>query len=56
MCLYIDNILIVGSDNNMIKSTKDMFNSRFDMKDIGLAYVISGIKFSSTLDGFKQNS
>ena len=29
--LYIDDMLIVGSDDKMIASTKNMLNSRFDM-------------------------
>lgn len=33
----------------MIKSTKDMLNSRFDMKDMDLVDVILGIKISKTL-------
>ena len=40
LCLYVNDILIVGSDDEMIKSTKNMLNSRFDMKDMGLADVI----------------
>ena len=35
----------------MITSTKNMLNSRFDMKDLGLADVILGIKIKRTLDG-----
>ena len=34
LCLYIDDMLIVGSDYNMIKSTKKMLNSNFDIKDM----------------------
>ena len=44
-CLYVDDILIIGSNDKMVKSTKDMLNSRFDMKDMGLLNVILGIKF-----------
>ena len=36
--------LFVGSDDKMITSTKDMLNSRFDMKDMRLGDVILGIK------------
>ena len=43
---YVNDILIVGSDDKMIKSTKNMLNSRFDMKDMGLADVILGIKIT----------
>ena len=51
ICLYVDDILIMGSNNEIIKTTKDMFNNKFDMKDLGVADVILGIKISKTLDG-----
>ena len=41
---YVDDILIVGSDDKMIKSTKNILNSRFNMKYMRLADVILGIK------------
>ena len=44
-------MLIVGSNDKMVKSTKDMLNLRFDMKDMGLANVILEIKVSRTPDG-----
>ena len=51
MCLYVDDMLIVGSDDKMITSTKNMLNSRFEMKDMGLDDVILGIKIKRTLEG-----
>ena len=48
LCLYVDDMLIVGSDDDIIKSTKRMLNSSFDMKDVGLADVILGIKISKS--------
>ena len=33
-------MLIIGSDDKMITSTKNMLNSRFDMKDLRLVDVI----------------
>ena len=42
--LYIDDMLIVSSDDKMITSTKNMLNSKFDMKDLGLDDVILGKK------------
>ena len=51
VCLYVDDMLIVGSDDKMITSTKNMLNSRFDMKDMGLADVILGIKIKRTSNG-----
>ena len=40
VCLYVDDMLIVSSDDKMIISTKNMLNSRFDRKDMGLVDVI----------------
>ena len=51
VCLYVDDKLIVGSDGKIIASTKNMLNSRFDMKDIRLANVILGIKIKRTSKG-----
>ncbi|GKA49062.1 retrovirus-related pol polyprotein from transposon TNT 1-94, partial [Tanacetum coccineum] len=51
LCLYVDDMLIVGSNDKMIRSTKDMLKSKFDMKDIGLADVILGIKIIRTQNG-----
>ena len=51
ICLYVDDILIMGSNNEVIKTTKEMFNNKFDMKDLGVVDVILGIKISKTLDG-----
>ena len=51
VCLYVDDMLIINSDDKMITSTKNMLNSRFDMKDMGLADVILGIKLIKTSYG-----
>ena len=48
VCLYIDDMLIVDKDHKTILSTKNMLNSRFDMKDMGLADVILGKKILRT--------
>ena len=50
-CLFVDDMLIVDSDDKMIISTKNMLNLRFDMKDMGLADVILRIKILRTSDG-----
>ena len=52
ICLYVDDMLIIGSNIEMIKTTKKMLNSKFDMKDMGVAYVILGIKISKTSEGY----
>ena len=52
LCLYVDDMLIVRSDDDMIKSTKNILKSKFDMKNMGLANVILEIKISRTSNGF----
>ena len=44
-------MLIIGSDDKMVKSTKAMLNTRFYMKDMRLAYMILGVKILRTSDG-----
>lgn len=43
VCLYVDDMLIIGSNNDMIKTTKKMLNKHFDMKDMGIDDVILGM-------------
>ena len=50
ICLYVDDMLIMGSNNEVIKTTKKMLN-KFNMKDLGVADVILEIKISKTSDG-----
>ena len=44
VCLYVDDMLIIGSNSQMIKSTKKMLSKIFDMKYMGVADVILGMK------------
>ena len=43
-------LLILGTNIEIIKSTKRMLSNTFDMKDLGVAGVILGIKIARTLD------
>ena len=52
VCLYVDDLLILGNNNAIIKSTKDMLSSRFDMKNLGLDDVILGVKILNTSEGY----
>ncbi|XP_057505550.1 cytochrome P450 76C3-like [Actinidia eriantha] len=45
------DMLIIGSSDDMIKATKNMLTSKFDMKDLGVADVILGIKITRTFGG-----
>lgn len=47
---YVFNILIIKSNNKIIKSVKYMLNSRFCMKNMSLANVILKIKILKTSD------
>ncbi|GJW27908.1 zinc finger, CCHC-type containing protein [Tanacetum coccineum] len=40
ICLYVDDMLIFGTDQNQVDKTKKFLSSRFSMKDIGEADVI----------------
>ena len=51
VCLYVDDMLIIGSNNDVIKATKKMLTNYFDMKDMGVADVILGIKIAKTSSG-----
>ena len=51
LCLYVDDMLITSSNRDIIQQTKNMIHSQFDMKDMGLADVILGIKITKTPDG-----
>ena len=51
VCLYVDDMLILGSNNYIITTTKKILFSKFNMKDLGVVDVILGIKISRTSDG-----
>uniref|UniRef100_A0A453R8Z6 Uncharacterized protein n=1 Tax=Aegilops tauschii subsp. strangulata TaxID=200361 RepID=A0A453R8Z6_AEGTS len=40
LCLYVDDILIFGTNLNVIKEVKDFLSRCFEMKDLGVADVI----------------
>ena len=49
--LYVDDMLIFGSNLQVVIKTKSFLRSKFDMKDIGEAEVIIEIKITKTLNG-----
>ena len=51
ICLYVDDMLILGTDMDVVKSTKDLLSSNFDKKDLGEVDVILGIKIIRTSEG-----
>lgn len=52
ICLYVDDMLIMGNNLDVINQTKQMLSSFFDMKDMGVADVILGIKIQRNPDGY----
>ncbi|GJU40682.1 zinc finger, CCHC-type containing protein [Tanacetum coccineum] len=44
ICLYVDDMLIFGTDQQHVDETKDLLSSKFSMKDMGEADVILGIR------------
>ena len=51
ICLYVDDILIFGTNLNVIKEVKDFLSRCFEMKDLGVADVILNIKLLRDDDG-----
>ena len=43
LVLYVDDILFVANDTDMLVETKQLLFSRFDMKDLGEASYVLGI-------------
>ena len=52
VCLYVDDMLIIGTSKDVIMSIKKLLSSIFDMKDLGLADVILGIKIKRNNEGY----
>jgi hypothetical protein len=44
LCLYVEDILIFGTNLEVIKEVKDFLSQKFEMKDLGEADVILNIK------------
>ena len=51
LCLYLDDILIFGSNMHFINDVKSLLFRNFDIKDLGQVDVILGIKLIKKNDG-----
>ena len=51
ICLYVDDMLIFGTDLDQIVDTKNLLSSKFEMKNMGEADVILGIRIKRSQDG-----
>ena len=58
--VYVDDILLAGNDMKMIVTTKMWLSSIFEMKDMGEANYVLGVKIlrdcSKKLLGFSQKT
>ncbi|CAM8939577.1 unnamed protein product [Rhodiola kirilowii] len=55
ICLYVDDMLILGTSLKIVCETKDFLNSKFDMKDFGEVDVILGMKVKRLGSSFVVN-
>ena len=46
LCLYVDDILIFGTNIDVINEVKSFLSKSFDMKDLGEGDVILNIKLN----------
>nr|GEV20582.1 zinc finger, CCHC-type [Tanacetum cinerariifolium] len=51
ICLYVDDMLIFGTNQDQVNKTKEFLSSKFDMKDLGAAEVILGIRIKRGNNG-----
>jgi len=51
ICLYVDDMLILGTNLLIVNETKKLLSSLLEMKDMGEADVILGIKIRKTNTG-----
>ncbi|CAM8907407.1 unnamed protein product [Rhodiola kirilowii] len=51
ICLYVDDMLIFGTNMKCINQTKEFLSSKFSMKDMGEAKVILGIRIERVKRG-----
>ncbi|XP_074267011.1 uncharacterized protein LOC141590312 [Silene latifolia] len=51
ICLYVDDMLILGSNLFVVNKTKQFLSSRFEMKDLGEADVILGVRVVKNSNG-----
>ena len=52
-CLYLDDMLILGTNIDVINEIKQFLSSKFDMKDFREANLILGIKLTKLKTGFR---
>ena len=51
-CLYVDDILILAPDIDLINDIKTLLSNYFDMKDLDQADVILGMKINKSFNSY----
>ncbi|KAB2625296.1 polyprotein [Pyrus ussuriensis x Pyrus communis] len=51
ICLYVDDLLVFGSNIHVVNNVKSLLCATFDMKDLGEASVILGLKITRFENG-----
>ena len=51
ICLYVNDMLIFGTNMELINNTKLFLSSHFEMKDLGEADIIPGVKIRKNENG-----
>lgn len=51
ICLYVEDLLIVGSNIQVVNDVKSLLSNNFDMKDLREASLIIGIKITRSEKG-----
>lgn len=55
LCLYVDDILIFGTNLGFVNDVKSYLSKNFEMKDLGKAHIILGMKLRKTSEGILLN-
>jgi hypothetical protein len=50
-CMYVDNLIIAGENEDDILTIKQRLHKRFEMKDLGLARKFLGMEIQFVDDG-----
>jgi hypothetical protein len=56
LCLYVDNILILGINIDIFLDIRNFLSKYFDMKDMGEVHVVFSIKLMRFHDGISIKS
>jgi hypothetical protein len=51
--LYVDDMLLIGNNKEIIKEVKTQLSSKFDMKDLGAANFILGMEIKRDWENMK---